>query len=375
MTKKLVVALIVLCLGVASFAQQMISPAPRAGVFFPVYWVLGGAKTADSNITVDGRLVLVYLESAPNVVGQVFGYGYVANGKFSADPFVNSVVETGKTYKVAIPQHSDGYGANAIDITISGLGYDQLSSDLLLAYGAGPIWAGNVGPAVKVWFGNRLYQPGIYTKANPFVVNPTPTVKAKISIVEPFTVSANPSSYSIVVDPATRNQSLQLSDANMTAKATAAEGLKGFTLERMINETEKLEEGEHTFQVTANADTANPITTLATVEVMSGPLRLIGTPITFPSPYSISKNKIVTIQYGLSADANIEIWVTGVSGQRIKHFVLNAGQEGGSAGINKVTWDGKTDQGYLAGNAIYVGTILARDENRLLGKFKLTIVD
>jgi hypothetical protein len=116
-------------------------------------------------------------------------------------------------------------------------------------------------------------------------------------------------------------------------------------------------------------------TYLATVEVMGGPLRMIGTPVVYPSPYSIKKDKIVTIQYGLSADANIDIYLVSVEGKRIKRFLPLAGEEGGSAGINKITWDGKTDQGFLAGNAIYVGTVVARDEGRLLGKFKLTVVN
>jgi hypothetical protein len=61
---------------------------------------------------------------------------------------------------------------------------------------------------------------------------------------------------------------------------------------------------------------------------------------------------------------------------RIKRVICQAGVgEGGHAGVNKVEWDGQTDQGYLAGNAIYVGTIISKDDNRLLGKVKMTLVD
>ena len=170
----------------------------------------------------------------------------------------------------------------------------------------------------------------------------------------------------------------------MTAKAFAAGEMKAFTLEYQFDDVDKLDTGEHNIVISASSSgsqgTAGTKTLNATVEVMGGPLRLVGTPITYPSPFSIKAQGTVTIQYGLSKDAQIEIYIVGVGGQRIKRFPdttysMAPGTEGGSAGINKISWNGKTDQGYLAGNGIYVGTIVARDENRLLGKFKLTVVN
>jgi hypothetical protein len=113
----------------------------------------------------------------------------------------------------------------------------------------------------------------------------------------------------------------------------------------------------------------------ATVEVIAGPVRLIGTPITYKSPFSITNDKFVTIQYTLSKNAAIEIILTDISGRRIKVFAFNSGAEGGSAGLNKVTWNGLTDLGPLAGNGIYVGLIVAKDEGRKLGSVKVTVLD
>ncbi|MGB9613460.1 MAG: hypothetical protein ACPL4K_04705, partial [Candidatus Margulisiibacteriota bacterium] len=120
---------------------------------------------------------------------------------------------------------------------------------------------------------------------------------------------------------------------------------------------------------------ATSVTTTCAVTVLGGPLRVIGIPITFPSPFSITKHGKVTIQYELSKSGNITLYLVSPTGEIIKKWNFNAGEEGGSAGINKVTWDGRTDQGYLAGNAIYLGSIISRDDNRLLAKYKLTIVD
>ncbi|MBN2058228.1 MAG: hypothetical protein JW782_05495 [Candidatus Saganbacteria bacterium] len=364
----------------AASCAEVAAPPPRSGAFFPFYWIFGEATSSVPSISVDDRLVVVY-EGKDDVITAVYGYAFIKNGEFVSNPFMTNILVPGNSYKVAIAQGADGYGADPVDINISGLGYDVLDTKLVLAYGAGPIApGGEPAPLIKLWFGNRLYQPQVYNEKNPFVVAPDPLIKAIISIEEPYAIASDIGSYSIVIDPGTQDKALDLTTANMTAKSMAAGDLKSFTLEYALDdETEKLSEGSHLVRVTAQSAGTQGLpamtTYLATVEVMGGPVRLIGAPITYPSPYSISKDKIVTIQYGLSSDANIEIYLVGVSGQRIKHWVLNAGQEGGSAGINKITWDGKTDQGYLAGNAIYVGTIVAREEGRLLGKFKLTIVD
>ena len=48
-----------------------------------------------------------------------------------------------------------------------------------------------------------------------------------------------------------------------------------------------------------------------------------------------------------------------------------SGAEGGKAGRNKVSWDGRNDAGGQVGNGVYVGTIVSG--GKLLAKFKLAI--
>jgi protocatechuate 3,4-dioxygenase beta subunit/uncharacterized protein YegP (UPF0339 family) len=253
-------------------------------------------------------------------------------------------------------------------------------------------------PTIKIWFSQRLYQKALVEKGQKFVTSSKPEINIEVSINDPYTLPNDVSGYSITLDPDTPNsKTYNLSAQNITKKVYAAgyqpaafkamavsseetkeaEKIQSYSLQYTI--TDEISDGSHVLSFTARssglAGIASVQTESASIEVMGGPLRMFGAPLTYPSPFSISKQNTVTIQYNLSANAKIDIYITGVSGMRIKKFSIDAGSEGGTAGLNKVTWDGRTDQGFLAGNAIYVGTIINRDDGKLLGKFKLTIVD
>jgi hypothetical protein len=61
------------------------------------------------------------------------------------------------------------------------------------------------------------------------------------------------------------------------------------------------------------------------------------------------------------------------SARRVKKFSVFKGEEGGKAGLNRITWDGKADMGTMAGNGIYLVTIIDRGAREILGKLKLVI--
>ena len=66
--------------------------------------------------------------------------------------------------------------------------------------------------------------------------------------------------------------------------------------------------------------------------------------------------------------------IINIAGVIVKKMSFNSGENGGSSKkANLITWDGMTDQGQIASNSLYLANIIARDENRVLGKFKLTI--
>ncbi|MFA5035071.1 MAG: hypothetical protein WC500_04765 [Candidatus Margulisiibacteriota bacterium] len=110
-------------------------------------------------------------------------------------------------------------------------------------------------------------------------------------------------------------------------------------------------------------------------EVIGGPLRVVGEALVYPNPFSLAADKNLVIQYRLSEDTDIDIFIVAVSGDIIKKLSFYSGAEGGSAGINKIRWNGRADDGTLIGNGIYVGTIVDRGGNNVLSKFKLAIND
>jgi len=343
------------------------------------YWLAGTVQNLTDSILADGRTVVFYKDDA--TFNSYFSTGTISGNQFTLNgPYIwPEALTVGQTYKAAIIQGEDGYGADPVDVTISGYGYEEVNN-LVLAYGAGPGEPGaEEAPALQVWFGNRLYQPSVYGADRAFVVSAQPDIKLQVSIDEPYSLASDISSYSIVVDEGTgAEMALSLDAQHMANKVyAAATEIRSMDIEYAVQDA--LTEGGHTFTFTAQSSGAlgdpGVATLMASVEVMGGPLRIIGVPLTYPSPYSITKDKIVTIQYTLSADGNVDIFLIDPTGKRIKKILCNAGTEGGSAGVNKVTWDGRTDMGYLAGNAIYVGTLISRDDGRLLAKVKMTIVD
>jgi hypothetical protein len=242
-----------------------------------------------------------------------------------------------------------------------------------------------VAPRIKLWFGTRAYQKALVAKGEKFVISPTPELKIDLSIDEPYSLASNINAYQVIVDANTAGaKTIPLAASNIASKTFATEPLAGRegeirTMSLKYAFTDALAPGAHEFTVRAASSGSRGwpgvAVEQASVEVLSGPVRVLGTAVTYPSPFRIAKDKQVQIQYTLSVNAPIDVYVTNVTGARIKHFACEAGTEGGSAGNNKVLWDGQADGGFLAGNGIYIGTIISRDDQRLLSKFKLTIID
>ena len=64
-----------------------------------------------------------------------------------------------------------------------------------------------------------------------------------------------------------------------------------------------------------------------------------------------------------------------IAGEPVRRIHCPAGTEGGNAGANKVAWNGRNMIGEQVGNGVYAGTIVSREENKLLAKFKVTVFD
>ena len=360
--------------------------------FTPYYWILGQVNDADGGvITADGRKV-VFFKSLDTL--SVNAQDFISGNNFTLNAFLMpaTLVISGDYY-VAIPNDNpgnpaEGWGANPIKVNISGKGYENIGTTLTLAKGAGITDPGAPGgepaPVIRVWFGNRLYQPQIYgadvpeDKKLPFIVKETGNLKIEVTIPDPYQLDEANSYAMEIRNPLGQTSSYNLQEAaGFKASAVAT---KPFVVEASYPELPMPTEGKGEYSFTFHASSkgniasATSVTQQALVTVMGGPLRLIGTPLTFPSPYSVKAHGIVSVQYTLSNNANIEIYLISVGGERVWRKICDSGAEGGSAGTNKVAWNGTTDMGYTVGSGIYVGTIVARDEGKLLGKFKLTVI-
>jgi hypothetical protein len=358
--------------------------------FTPVYWVGGRVTGAPAGEPVYFFKTLADVTADP----PQYTRGYIDDsGNFLLNGFAfqKTFLKVGEKHYLATEQ-KEGKGAGPTEVMITGSGYDRVA-DMAVVPGGGFV-LGKVEvvneppPTLRLTFGKRLYQPNIYwipeKGDKPFVVSPDTELKVEASIDLPFTLAKDIESYQIVVDEGTSMARTVTLNAANVEKKTYASGTgadEGFITSMSLKYKfdEPLTEGKHGINVIVRSSglrgTAAVSTQFATVEVMGGPLRVIGVPITFPSPYSIIKDGTVSIQYELSANGSITVYLNSPTGEILKKWNFEAGTEGGSAGVNKITWDGRSDQGYQAGNAIYLGSILSRDENRMLAKYKLTIVN
>ncbi|MFH1386804.1 MAG: hypothetical protein ABIH50_03960 [bacterium] len=363
------------------FVLFFLSPASLSQEpFTPIYWIKGTVEDPPGQ-TANGLKIYFQNDRAWDIIGETGASGKPNEFIINAGE-AGVLLETNKTYQV-YTERINGFGVGPINVTITGKGIEILSPAALTADGGlssaatlsvpktMAVAKQEASPKIKVWFGNRLYQKALVQKGQTMVVAKNPKIKVEVSVDQPYTLSTNADDYKINVDAG------QVNSLSLSPKAQTLEKTQAFSLNYSM--PDPLKSGSHTFNVTAktSGDLGTPafVSEVVSVEVAGGPIRLIGIPLTYPSPFSVKKHRNVTIQYGLSNDTDIDLTIIGADGTRVKKYFLLSGTEGGSAGINKVLWNGITDQGYEAGNAIYLGTIIAKEEGKLLGKFKLTIMN
>ena len=99
-----------------------------------------------------------------------------------------------------------------------------------------------------------------------------------------------------------------------------------------------------------------------------------GVALFYPNPFDPGNTTTPTtaIGYTLSKPANVTLSIHDLTGMLIAKKTYAADANGGRAGYNAVTWDGRSDGGSLAGNGLYVCLIIA--DGKVIGKGKLTVL-
>lgn len=345
----------------AAIAAASVSQEP----FTLIYWIKGSVADAPGT-SANGRKIYFENTKAWDIIGERGASGranqFLINAGAAGVP-----LDTGKRYSV-FTERTAGYGTGPVEVEITGSGFEQVPP-LTLMEGGGVADIRTFAvkteplPRISIWFNNRLYQKALVEKGEEFYVPRRPKIKMEASIEKNYALSTNPAVYSLAIN----NKIYPF----QTAKIEGEKATFEFT------PTDELAPGNYNFIFSAQSSGAKAAAASATemvrVTVAGGPLRLLDTPLTYPSPFNPEKDKNMILQYTLSDNADIDIFIFNIAGEIDKKISVIAGQEGGLGQLNRVTWNGLTDQGTTVSSGVHLGNIIARDENKVLGKFKLTV--
>jgi len=374
--------LVLSCIFAFLFLSFTIVPARAEQGFTSIYWIMGNVANPDKVDTDGIPRQVVFYKADPNDgyaddtlgvnglsgVTEQYGLNAFEDWRLSISP--------GK-YNVAIVKSVvDNYGADPVEVNLTGYGFDY-ASQLVLMYGAGvepPAERpeNNLPIFDSIRFGNRLYQPGLVAKGQDFIVSSKPRISAKV--ISP--VGLELSSIAMVLNDGQADaKTFQVQSANVVSASGPADAPTevSFVYDFAAEGQEALPDGTQELAFKA-ANAYGQAVEVTQVTIAGGQPRLIGVPIVYPSPLDLLKGRQVIFQYTLSHDLNIEIHLVDATGRVVKKIVAAARTEGGSAGVNKVTWDLMTEQGAKVSSGIYIFTIINKDNGKLIGRGKFTAV-
>jgi hypothetical protein len=138
--------------------------------------------------------------------------------------------------------------------------------------------------------------------------------------------------------------------------------------------TSALSDGIYTVTVEAtDTTTTETIYTVTPLYVQNTKELIVqGSLLCYPNPFDPGSTATTTIAYSLSKPANLTLSIYDLAGTPVTRKSYSAGDNGGHAGYNSPTWDGRSDTGSVAGNGIYVILLVA--DGKLAGKGKLTVL-
>jgi len=109
------------------------------------------------------------------------------------------------------------------------------------------------------------------------------------------------------------------------------------------------------------------------IAVMSGAVQVVGDVLNYPNPFKPLSGKSTTIAYNLSINATVSIIIYDITGHEVHRATYHSGDDGGRAGINSVSWNGKDLFEDVVGNGMYVYKIVSG--NKVIAIGKLVVLD
>lgn len=104
--------------------------------------------------------------------------------------------------------------------------------------------------------------------------------------------------------------------------------------------------------------------------VEPAPVQIVGKPLNYPNPFDPGAGPTL-IRYTLTADANIDIFIYNINGERVDTIKIASKDEGGHIGVNNVPWDA-ISFGQMLPNGVYLCQIVHR--GKTLGTVKIAIL-
>lgn len=125
--------------------------------------------------------------------------------------------------------------------------------------------------------------------------------------------------------------------------------------------------GDYNLQIVVTDKSGNVTTANHTLSVADG-LAVSGL-MSGPNPFNPDKQS-ATLQYQLSQNADVRLYIYSISGERQWETAISAGDiNGGSIGFNRLNWDGRNQWGETVASGVYVCYLIATngsDKNTML---------
>lgn len=100
---------------------------------------------------------------------------------------------------------------------------------------------------------------------------------------------------------------------------------------------------------------------------------VVGQPVNYPNPFGPLKGQVTYIAYTLSKDLEVTLYIYDIRGSAMWRRTFQPFEEGGKAGYNEVTWNGRSDFKQVLGNGIYIFKLVHNQQ--VIGSGKITILD
>jgi len=208
-----------------------------------------------------------------------------------------------------------------------------------------------------------------------FSTQEIPQIAITIDSTKPYPGDSIRSTPSISITVTTSNS---VSSGNIVVDSRAAAALtftqSGNKFLSTYEVTTALPDGSRglTIEVTDNYNNIGTFEIFPLYVDTAGSATIQGFPLNYPNPFDPG-SQTTNIGYTLSKPANITVNIFNQVGNLVVKVSASANQDGGRAGYNEITWDGRATSGDYVGNGIYIYLITANGSLVTNGKGKLTV--